>query len=383
MLSILSVILRRKGTVILLCAAAFVISILISLMIPPRYYVSVAFIPVGVEQEITGHRSFFSQLGAFGEAYATFVRVRRNFVVDYIIRSRRMSDLVAEQFGLEEVYGASGREEVRRILNERTSSDVRDEGVIVLGVEDRNPERAKGLVEAYVHYLDSLLIELAVENAAGKRRFLESEIVRREARVASVDSAIMAFLDDHGVFEIEQQARAALNVAAILNARLSIMQVEKNLLEMTLKSGSPELEGVKRRLEKLEEQLLAVKEGTGAGLFPSLDELPDLAAGYFRLVGERRMQEFALTYIRIKLEEEIILANRRVSVIRVIDPPVLPERRIWPKRKQIVIVSTMAVFFWACFFLIIIERWRDGTLRLELLVPEDRTGGASKGDIGG
>ncbi|MCK4235689.1 MAG: hypothetical protein KAX38_01130, partial [Candidatus Krumholzibacteria bacterium] len=71
----------------------------------------------------------------------------------------------------------------------------------------------------------------------------------------------------------------------------------------------------------------------------------------------------------LMLEDARISANRETSVIRVIDPPFVPEKRAWPKRKQIVIVSTLAALFWTCFFLALRENWRKGMFGAEPSLP--------------
>jgi uncharacterized protein involved in exopolysaccharide biosynthesis len=66
----------------------------------------------------------------------------------------------------------------------------------------------------------------------------------------------------------------------------------------------------------------------------------------------------------LKLADAQILANSHVSTLRILDPPVIPEKRVWPKRKQIVLISTGAAFFWSGFFLLVRERIREGTFHL-------------------
>ena len=65
MLSFLSLILRNKKTIMLAAIAGFVISAAISLVLPVKYKSLAAFIPGGVERELTGSNSFLSSLGAF------------------------------------------------------------------------------------------------------------------------------------------------------------------------------------------------------------------------------------------------------------------------------------------------------------------------------
>jgi capsule polysaccharide export protein KpsE/RkpR len=371
MVSLISIILRYKKIVAIVTAAAFVVSALVSLLIPPRFFSSASLLPLGVEQDISGLRDFFSSFGAYGEAAAGILRGQKNLVIDYFIGSRRMSDLLSERFDLAEIYDTKDPEEIRRRLRKHTSILIREEGVIVLGVEDRSPHRAKEMVEAYIANLDTILIGFAIENAEQRVAYLTEERARRKRRLLEADTVMQRFQTEYGIYQIEEQARAALEIASRLSARLSMLNVETKLLEMTLQPASPELERMKLELGLLEQQLLALKENEGV-LYPSLDDFPDIASRHIRLLADRRVQEFVLAYVGLQLEEARIAAGRRLSAVKIIDPPFLPERRVWPKRKQIVIVSTLVVFFWTCFALLVRERWREGAFRHQMYAGEPK-----------
>ncbi len=362
MISLISVFLRHKKLIVIVTAAAFVLSALASLLITPRYVSSAVILPLGVEKDITGLRDFFSSLGELGEISATLLRARKNLIIDNMIRSMRMCVLLDERFDLASVYGERDRESIHKRLKEQTGVVLKDEGVMVLSVEDESPQRAKEMVEAYIENLDDILVDLALENAEKKRVFLVEEIERREMRILEADSAIQQFQVEHGLYDIEEQARAALMVAAALSARQSMLEVERELLEMTLKRGSPELEALRSELELLEGQLSGMREGVtqGQSIFPPLKDFPGLASEYVRLLTERKLQEFVVMYLSLQLEDARMSSNRRASVLKVIDPPYVPERRVWPKRKQIVMVSTLAALFWVTFILLVVERTRGG-----------------------
>ncbi len=360
MLALLSIILRYKKTVVIAAAAGLILSAAVSLIIPPRYVAMGAFVPGGVEWELSGKGSFLNRLSSFSQTYATFIRVQRNFVIDYMIRTRRMSDLLSDRFDLEKVYGVGGREEVRRKLRERTSIGVRDEGVIEISVEDRDPVRARDMAAAIIEIVDTLLVEMSLENTEAQRDFLEEELGRRMINVSRADSVMSAFMGEHGIYEVEQQSRAAFQVIAGLAARRSILEIEKKILEGSLNEGSMELERIDLELDKLGEQMEGLIESGAEGLFPPLSEMPELTSRYLGIVADRMMQEFAMAFVRLKLEDARISSGDRISVIRIIDPPVIPERRAWPKRKQIVIVTTMAVLFWTVFILLVREQIRAG-----------------------
>ncbi len=367
MVSLITVILKYKKLVITVSVAAFVVSALVSLIIPPRFVSTATLLPIGVERDISGLRDFFSSFGELGEVSASFIRAQKNLVIDHLIRSRRMSNLMAEQFDLGEIYGERDDEAIREKLQEKTGISIRAEGVIILSVEDRSPERAKRMVDGYLANLDSILVHLVIETSENRLEFLEEEIIRRKVRLAESDSVMKEFQTEHGVYEIEQQARSVLEAAAVLSTRLSILDVEKSLLEMTMKPGNSELERVRLEWKFVRDQLLGIKEGVPdeQQLFPPLDEFPDLSYRYARLMIEKRIQEFVLAYLQLQHMDAMITTNQRLSSIKIIDPPYVPEMRAWPKRKQIVVVSTLAAFAWICLILVVREQWRKGAIRFD------------------
>jgi capsule polysaccharide export protein KpsE/RkpR len=357
MLAFLSILLRRKKAIMIATLAGFAASVVISLVLPPKYISTAAFIPGGVEQELAGSNSFLSRLGAFSESYATFIRVSRNFILDYVIRSRRMADLMDRKFDLREMYGKDTLEEARKELSRKTYVNVRDEGVIEVSVEAPGPVLARDMAAAYLAFTDSLLSVLVSENAGSKVRHLEDMLERGERERAEADSVISEFMQAHGLFEIEAQARAAFQVIGELTARLSMLEVTRSMMSTELSGEYPEVRKIDLEISMLREEIArTAAEGDRGDLFPALSDMPGLATRYLGMVAERMAQEFTLAFIRLKLEDARITSASSVGVIRVIDQPAVPERRAWPKRKQIVIVLTMASLLWTCFVILLRER---------------------------
>ena len=365
MLSFVLIFARHKRVIAAITIAGLALSSAVSLVLPQRFVASAMFIPLGIVRDITGLREFFKPLGAFGESFATYLRAQKNYMIDFILRSRYMSDLLDARFDLKTVYGVKDGEEVRARLQKHTSVVIRDEGAVILRVEDRSPERAYAIANAYLSILDSLLIELPMQNSRESVAILTQEIARGEKAIASSDSLIELYLKHYNVYDIEEQVRVMLDIVSNLSARLSILDVEKRLLLMTQNVGNEELDRVELRWNKLRDQILMLREtGAEPNLLPPLSKLPEITAGYVHLVSERKVHEFVLQYLRLKLADAQILANSHVSTLRILDPPVIPEKRAWPKRKQIVLISTGAAFFWSGFFLLVRERIRKGTFHL-------------------
>jgi tyrosine-protein kinase Etk/Wzc len=360
-LALLRIVFLRRKAIIAITVAGFVLSAGVSMALPSRYLVATSFLPLGVERDITGLRGFFAPLGAFGESFAAYLRARKNYIIDFFIRSRRMSDIIDERIGLAADYGTRDPNKIRDRLQLHTRVIIRNEGVIVLTVEDRDPKKALAITKLYLRTLDSLLVQSAVEGAQSRIKYLNQEVASREREIAGSDSLLRDFLATNSLYDMNQQVRLMLDVVSDLSARLSVLDIEKNLLELTMKPGSPDYERVELEWRSLRDQLVRLREG-GAGpkLFPPLKKLPEVSSRYAALISRRRTQEFVLAYLRVLLEDAKVSAQSRESVIRTLDPPALPDQRSWPKRKQIVLASTGASFFAGCLVLIGRERWKGG-----------------------
>jgi capsule polysaccharide export protein KpsE/RkpR len=268
-----------------------------------------------------------------------------------------MAAMMDDRFDLKRIYGTDSYNKMKRKLGERTFINIRDEGVVEIAVEAPEAELARDMVAAYIEFTDSILIDLNIQNAESKIEYLEKELGRLERESAKRDSLISAFMTSSGVFEVEQQARAAIEVISALKARISMLEVERNVMSIDMREGSTDLQRIDLEIENLKEEVKrAVEDEDVNGIFPPLSQIPGLAATYLGMVSERMAGEFSMAYIRLKLEDARISTSLNLSILRVIDPPVVPERRSWPKRKQIVIILTLATVFWTCFVITLKEK---------------------------
>jgi capsule polysaccharide export protein KpsE/RkpR len=366
MLSLLSIMLRYKWVILLFTLVGFAVSSIVSMLLPPRYVSSAMFIPLGVAQDISGQRGFFAPLGAFGESFSMYLRARKNYMIDSIIRSGRMGNIIVRRFDLQHVYRVKNNREAGKRLRRNTRVIIRDEGAIMLSVEDRDASRASAIAAAYISVLDSILIDLGAKSLRESITYLDADIARAEDEIAHSDSLLASYFNEHGVYNMQQQLSAMLDIVSGLSARLSVLDVEKKLLKTMMKSSSPELERVQFEWNELRQQLFLLREtGAEPGLFPSFKRLPEITLGIANITSKRRVQEFVINYLRLKLADTKRVANSRVSALRIIDPPAAPQERAWPKRKQIVLISTAASLFWSAFFLLVREQLRNGNLTLD------------------
>ena len=359
MLDLLSIILKHKKIVVAVALLAFVISAAVSLILPKRYVSSASVVPDFIERDLSGGGGILSQFGDFGRMYSSIMRVNRNRVMEFVIRSRKMAALMDRRFDLREQYGVSRDEEVREELRENTGVVLRDEGVIVISVEDGSPVQARDMVSAYLEILDSLMIDIEQESAQYRIAFLEEEAELRESKIAELDSMMSGFMSRHGIIEIEEQLRASYQMLARLGSRKQLLEMEKEIMETDLKAGNPYLQRTRKELQILDqaiEDIIKGEHGEGFSVLPDMEEIPELTMEYLRMAAEKKIREFALGFVKMKLEQARLSSRKEISVIRVLDPPYTPEVRVWPKRTRIVLISTIMAVVWCCIILILSDR---------------------------
>ncbi len=106
-----------------------------------------------------------------------------------ILESRTVSDAIVERFDLTRVYEVEGAGyEARKKLRENTKIDASDEGIVYITVEDRDPNRAAAIANAYVEELDEQNKRLSSGQATSKRVFLENRLKEIEQKLSRIES---------------------------------------------------------------------------------------------------------------------------------------------------------------------------------------------------
>jgi uncharacterized protein involved in exopolysaccharide biosynthesis len=78
-----------------------------------------------------------------------------------ILKSSTITSGIVTRFGLQKVYRTrSGEEAQRRLAQDTTISENKDSGVVTISVEDRDPQRAHDLLQAYLEGLKQSLTQL-------------------------------------------------------------------------------------------------------------------------------------------------------------------------------------------------------------------------------
>jgi uncharacterized protein involved in exopolysaccharide biosynthesis len=257
-----------------------------------------------------------------------------------------------------------------------SARDDKKSGIVTVGVEDKDPNRAADIANAFIEELRNLTKGLAITEASQRRLFYEEQLKDVRSFLAQSEDSMKGFQEKTGAIRIDEQARAAIQSVAQLRAQIAAKEVQLKVMKTYATQRNPDTLRGEEELKGLREQLNRL-EAKGGGQNPdalmSTGRLPQLGTEYVRKMRDLKFAE-ALYEILMKQYEAAKLDEARdATVIQVIEKAIPPEKKIKPKRAQMVLIAGIAGFLisiFAAFFMEFLERSRsnpENSKRLELL----------------
>jgi uncharacterized protein involved in exopolysaccharide biosynthesis len=249
-------------------------------------------------------------------------------------------------------------------------------GIVAIGVEDRDPKRAADIANAFVEELTHMTKGLAITEASQRRLFYEEQLKDVRAFLTQSEDSMRGFQERTGAIRIDEQAKAVIQSIALLRAQIAAKEVQLKVMKTYATQQNPDTLRGEEELKGLREQLNRLEAKGGAknsdALMPS-GRVAQLGTEYLRKVRELKFAE-ALYEILLKQYEAAKLDEARdATVIQIIEKAIPPERKIKPKRTQMVMLAGVVGFFiaiFAAFFMESLERSRgnpENRKRFELL----------------
>ena len=374
LLDYLVVLLKRKRLIMGITFGAAIITAIISLIMPPIYRAETKILPP--QQGSSMATQFLSQLGSaaglVGGAVGGAVGIKTpNDLYIGLLKSRLVLDGVIDRFKLMELYKTKSRENARRGLADTLKArDDKKSGIITIGVEDKDPKRAADMANAFVEELKNMNKGLAVTEAGQRRLFFEEQLKDTKEALIKAEDSMEGFQERTGAIKIDEQAKAVIEGIANLRAQIAAKEVGLKVMRTYATPQNPDIQRAEEELRGMREQLGRLETRSGGHnpdpLMPT-GRIPALGTEYIRKLREFKYQE-ALYEILLKQYEAARLDEARdAAIIQVIEKAIPPEKRVKPKRKQMVMIATFSGLFFsvfAAFFMEYIEKLKSN--------PEDK-----------
>jgi tyrosine-protein kinase Etk/Wzc len=375
-LDILVVLLERKRFIVSFVVGAAVLAAIVSLLLPVQYEAKVALLPPAQNSSIGS--ALLGQLGSMG-ALGSLASLAggslgiKNPADMYVslLTSRTVEDAMIQRFGLMQEYHKKKMSEARKALEHRTTAVAgTKDGLIRLTVEDHDPKRAAELANGYVEEFRRLSASLAITEAARRRLFFEQQVEQAKRSLTAAEDAMTKTQQATGVLQIDSQARALIESAAVLRAQVVAKEVQIEGMRSFATDDNPNLVLARQQLAALQAQLDRVagsQSDTGSDINLSKGRVTGSEMEYLRSYRDLKYQETVFELLAKEYEVAKLDEAREGSIIQVVDAAVPPDTKSFPRRTLTVLVAAIIAFFLAVFWV-----WLRRSLDNAFELPENR-----------
>jgi uncharacterized protein involved in exopolysaccharide biosynthesis len=298
-------------------------------LIPPTYTARSLVMP---PQQNQGGASQLGSLGALaGLAGGLGVKTAGDQYVA-LMQSAAVTDALIDRFKLQEVYDEKYRSEAVKQLDKNTRIVLgKKDGLIVIEVDDRNPERAASIANAYVEGLRKLTNTLAVSEAQQRRHFFEQHLATTKQKL--IEAQVNLLGSGLSPDSIKAEPRSAAEGYAKLRAEIMAVETRLQMLRQTLTESAPEIAQQKAALASMRAELVRMESAQQKGGPDGADGLGN--AGYIAKYREYKYQEMLYDMFAKQYELARVDESKEGALIQVVDAARAPDRKSKPKNSLV------------------------------------------------
>ncbi len=346
---------RHKRFILRFTLGTAVLAAIVSLLIPNKYTAAAIVLPPSQSSSMSS--ALLSQLGGSSGALASLAGGSlgiKNTGEMYVslFRSRGVEDAVIQRFRLQARYRKKTMFDTRKAFENRSTVLLgAKDGLIRISVEDRDPKLAAAIANGYVEEFRKLSANLAISEASQRRLFFQQQLLEAMGNLTTAEEAMKTTEQTTGVLQIDSQAKALIETAAVLRGQLVAKEVQLQAMRSYATDDNPELMMVKEQVAALKAQLSKLggaEPESGSDLIVPKGRVPAAGMEYLRKLRDVKYHETIYELIAKQFEMAKLDEAREGPVIQVAEEAVAPDKKSFPPRTIIVVLVTLLGFFVAC-----------------------------------
>jgi len=349
LLDLLQTIVDNLRLLVLGPLAVGVLALGISFAIPPTYTAKTQFLPPQAQQSAAaGLLQSLGGLGGLAGAAAGLKNPADQFIA--YMKSNAVQDGLIERFKLQDRYDQKYKSDTRRELEKNSRIASGKDGLISVEFDDKDPQFAADVANAYVEELRKVLGRLAVTEAQQRRLFFEKQLVQAKDKLTAAEQSLKATGISDSVLK-SNPASAVAGIAA-LKAQVTAQEVKVGAMRGYLAETAPDFKQAMTELANLRAQLSKQDK----------DDTSNAPAGqgdYISKYREFKYQETLFELFAKQYELARVDEAREGAVIQVLDAAQPPEKKAKPKKALIAIIATLATGFALLLFIFIRQALRN------------------------
>ena len=261
---IISVFIKWRRLLILNFFAAAILTFIIASFLPKWYTSSASIFPPAQESTGLGFASLLggglgSMLSSSGMSLPAFATL--SDIHAAILLSRQVSERVIEENNLMEIYGTESLEVAFKALASHRFVRVEPTGIIVVDVEDKDPEFAAQLVNSFIDGLNWINLNIRTSQASATREFIEERLDQTKVELEEAEIAYRNFQLKHKAISLEHQLRGMIDNLAKLKGELVLAEIELGVLKRSLLPTHTNVKQQEAKIEEIEKQIRLLEVG--------------------------------------------------------------------------------------------------------------------------
>ncbi len=358
----LQVLLKWRYFIIKLVLITTIASVVISLIITPKFTATATILPPSSEQltmmgmlagNITGNIAGLAKMGGLTGM------VTPSDLFAAIMHSGRIKGKIIKRFDLMKEFAVKTFSDASKQLDAITDINVSPEGLISVAVTYKNKYLAADIANAYIEELDKFNRETAMTTGKKYRIFIEKRLKETEDSLTRAEESLRNFQEKHRTIALDTEIEKAIETIATLKSQIILKEVQKGaaggISNPYTRSIDQELRALRKQLAKIEfGGKTKRKNEFGAGFSVPLSRLPEVSLEYARLLRNVKVQEAVYELLTQQYEQAKIMEVKDTPTVEILDKASPPEKKSYPKRSGIVlfcaVMSLLTSIILAFFF---------------------------------
>jgi tyrosine-protein kinase Etk/Wzc len=343
----------RKGLIILMSVAGFVLAIILVLFVAPSYTAKTTILPP--EQQQSSSSALLGQFGALASLSGLGGAVGLKNPADLfigILQSQSVTDALIKRFDVMRLYHPKRMSDARQLFQKNAKFVAGKDGLISISFVDRDPRRAAAVANAYVDELYKLNNRLAFGEASQRRLFFEQQLAQEKDKLADAEVSLKQTEEATGVIAPSGQTEAVIRQFAQLQAEITEREVELGALRTSSTEQNPDVVRLTTELSSLRAQLRDLENGPGAKHAPgdisiTTANVPEAGLAYIRKERDVKYHQLLFDLLARQYEAARMDEAKSAPVIQVVDPALPPDKKSAPFRALWAIVGGALGFFFS------------------------------------
>ncbi len=319
----------------------------VSLFLPHFYLARATFLPAIEERSTFSLTAFLREVAIPGGGLSDQAQAGDLSVA--LLKSRRVRAVLIEEFDLIARYKARDIEEALVALDAHSSFFVGQEGLVTVGIEDRDPAMAARMVNRSIDILDQFNAEQRMTKGQRTRIFVERELEQCGRELAAAEEALEQYQTKTKLMPLSPQAEAGVSASAELLARKFEAEIALRMKQTVLRENNEEIRLLRAELAEIDRKLA---------------ELPAIGLDYARLMRDLKVREQVYSFLRTEYEQAKIQEERDTPSLTVVDAGEKPLKRARPRRTLLTLTAAGVAFVVSLLGALVLT-WVD------LLAPDD------------